>query len=98
LTAGRALLLLAAFVGLFAMHGLSDHGTAHLSAHASPEHMTLSASVAAVMDPGSQDSPLRGSGMVGLCMAVLGLAGMAIALVARANRRSAASPQVLTGA
>lgn len=80
--AGRLLLVVAAFVGLFAMHGLGDHGTAHTetsgpmaaaSMRGSDEHRPP---VEPMSSHGegheSHGAPSADSGgMAGLCLAVL---------------------------
>lgn len=85
--AGRWLLLAATLVGVFAMHGLSGHGTAlppaHSDAHATPHSATHSAAAVEGLEPGhvldsdgthAQTAPAgdhHGAGLLGLCLAVL---------------------------
>jgi hypothetical protein len=81
-SAGRLVVLLAALAGLFAMHGMSDHGTAgpgELSAATSAAHAPMDTSTKtgahAHHDRGNESpsQPNHGHdlGVAGLCLAVL---------------------------
>lgn len=79
----RLLLLAGAVAGLFAMHGLGDHGTAHSgaeSAHATVAMSAMPADTHSDARPGTMVSVPGGvgSGAMTLCMAVL--AGVLFAL------------------
>ncbi len=73
----RPLLLLVALVGLFAMHGLSDHGaSAHVSV--APAESSMSGHSMAAMSSeapavGAEDDPAGHSelALAGLCLAIL---------------------------
>jgi hypothetical protein len=91
----RSLFGLAALLGLFAMHGLVPHGTAH-GGHVgdatpvvavSGDHSPAPKSVVPVADPvamvsaGTHDTPDGAlRGLAGMCLAVL-LTGLAVALL-----------------
>jgi hypothetical protein len=78
---GRLFVLLAALAGLFAMHGMSDHGTAgpgeltaQSSAHASmdlPTSMNVGMHQEHGSEPPSQPQHGHDMGLAGLCLAVL---------------------------
>ena len=81
----RPLMLFVALVGLFAMHGLSDHGaSAHVSMTAA-DAVVADHSAATMSDPdvGAADDPAGHSelALAGLCLAVLvaGVLGFAFA-------------------
>ena len=122
LPAARALLLLSALVGLFAMHGLSDHGASHLDLHTTGEaglwsvsggqhtmgqsHGSAAGSGVGTVAPGAQDEKSTGDTglpgglgvVVGLCLAVIGLVGLAVSLVAlRRRQRDAHSLDAVRG-
>lgn len=92
-TALRTLCGVAALLGVFAMHGLAAHGTAH-QGHASELMGMVSAEhddAAMTMDHGSKDSQVASTsgdrtpdpalfGLASLCLAVL-LIGIALAVV-----------------
>lgn len=88
----RLLLGAAALLGLLAMHGLGVHGTAHDSAPAAhgphaaadPGGPAASSSLDAVGDPMSHESD---TSLLGLCLAVLGVALLGLFGVGRAGRR-----------
>jgi hypothetical protein len=99
---GQLLILLAALGGLFAMHGLSDHGTAGPAELAASSVMSPASMPAAMLEPDSHvnvhlDSPASPSrpghddmGLAGLCLAVL-LAGLVIgAVLTRRQHRALA--------
>lgn len=85
--AGRWLLLATTLVGVFAMHGLTGHGTTLPSVHSAAQPTALSTLHAAVAverleaghvpDPGGTHAEPaavgdhHGSGLLGLCLAVL---------------------------
>lgn len=85
----RLLLVMAAFVGLFAMHGLGDHGTMHQELSAPMAAIASTDSHAGHVsmrgDPGVTGhvritAPASdGASMAGLCIAVLGGAILALA-------------------
>ena len=102
----RAVVLFAALAGLFAMHGLADHGathqdqlvmtdsamshTAHASVHedrsTAPHEESVGASAEVMVDAG--DGRLPGTmGLMGLCLAVLALAGLLAANLLRTTSR-----------
>lgn len=92
----RLLVLLAALAGLFAMHGLTDHGAAHPIAVASSTPMSMThAHESSAEEPVLDRTPVfeapdvgghAGVGLAGMCLAVLGLAGFARWLLAGRGR------------
>ena len=102
----RLAVLAGALIGLFAMHGLADHGTMHqpaagsepaaAAAHGATMHdgQVANSVVAWSSDPGDAGGDL--SGLIGLCLAVLGVAlvgflrarGPAVRQLRRAPRAS----------
>jgi hypothetical protein len=100
--ATQALVVIAAVVGLFAMHGLGDHGVSHQG-----DHGVLDASMPAAahavhgahrqtseLSPSGGTSSLTGDlgsrdlGLAGACLAVVGLVGLARCLMVSASRTS----------
>jgi hypothetical protein len=85
---GRAVAVLVALAGLFAMHGLSDHGVAHHAAGGTVE-MSDGSGMAAIVPVDAHRSPHADDterspapdddGLVGLCLALLS-AGLVLAL------------------
>ena len=100
---GRLLILLAALGGLFAMHGMSDHGTAgpaELSATSMVSRMAMPASMDEPQShtndhPGDPATPSRPGhhdlGLAGLCLAVLVAALVIGAVLMRREHRALAA-------
>lgn len=93
----RLILVVAALAGLFAMHGLGDHGTMHheptgdlMGSLAATSHAEDAMSASAALDPAHDDGSApegAGTGIVGLCLAVLTGALLGLAwLRARSGR------------
>lgn len=94
LSVARALVLLAAVIGLFAMHGLTGHGTSHWGEHVTTRAATPLAVHAQPHDPVADDavSSTLGADLVvatdtedGRLPAEMGLTGLCLAVVALAG-------------
>ncbi|MXG89000.1 DUF6153 family protein [Nocardioides flavescens] len=106
-TAGRLLVVLAALAGLFAMHGLSDHGMAGTDAmsgmamgtHAGHDAPPAASSSAATEAVSGHSSPGHDMGLMGLCLAVVVAAvATAVALLRlRVTRARSLLPAALPG-
>jgi len=84
----RPFLLFVALVGLFAMHGLADHGaSAHVSMTAAESTMAGHSMAATPSEPAvdAQDAPAGHSelALAGLCLAVLVAAALGVAFARR---------------
>lgn len=84
----RLAVLVVSLLGLFGMHGLSDHGVAHASAHsvvAMSDHASHAGHTAPEPSAPSDD---HGAGLLVVCLAVLaGAVSLAIAVLLTARRR-----------
>ncbi|HET7691125.1 MAG TPA: DUF6153 family protein [Nocardioidaceae bacterium] len=91
----RLAVLVVSLLGLFGMHGLSDHGVAHASSHAvvaMSDHASHAGHTAPVPEPSapapSTPSDDHGAGLLVVCLAVLaGAVSLAIAVLLAARRR-----------
>lgn len=88
------MMLVSALVGLFAMHGLDDHGTGHVAPSStvslapSGEHSAHAEGMAASPREATNGPEHDSNALMMMCLAVLILAGFGLGLIPTPVRRS----------